>query len=166
MRKGTVTIFKTKWIPAAVAAAKSLQSCPTLCDPIDGSPPVSPVPGILQARTLEWVAISSSNVWKWKVKGSRSVVSNPQRLCGLQPSRLLRPWDFPGKSTNGLILFTRPVVWVSREGPCVVHLTHAHVCSSFLNSIDPLPPAPCNLSTKETGSRVSHILDCPLHSRG
>ena len=52
----------------AAAAAKSLQSCPTLCDPIDGSPPGSPVPGILQARTLEWVAISSSNAWKWKVK--------------------------------------------------------------------------------------------------
>ena len=55
-------------IPAAAAAAKSLQSCPTLCDPIDGSPPDSPVPGILQARTLEWVAISFSNTWKWKVK--------------------------------------------------------------------------------------------------
>ena len=53
----------------AAAAAKSLQSCPTLCDPIDGSPPGSPVPGILQARTLEWVAISFSNAWKWKVKG-------------------------------------------------------------------------------------------------
>ena len=51
-----------------VAAAKSLQSCPTLCDPIDVSPPDSPVPGILQARTLEWVAISFSNAWKWKVK--------------------------------------------------------------------------------------------------
>ena len=51
------------------AAAKSLQSCPTLCDPIDGSPPGSPVPGILQARTLEWVAISFSNAWKWKEKG-------------------------------------------------------------------------------------------------
>ena len=50
------------------AAAKSLQSCPTLCDPIDGSPPGSPVPGILQARTLEWVAISFSNTRKWKVK--------------------------------------------------------------------------------------------------
>ena len=50
------------------AAAKSLQSCPTLCDPIDGSPPGSPVSGILQARTLEWVAISFSNAWKWKVK--------------------------------------------------------------------------------------------------
>ena len=50
------------------AAAKSLQSCLTLCDHIDGSPPGSPVPGILQARTLEWVAISFSNAWKWKVK--------------------------------------------------------------------------------------------------
>ena len=50
------------------AAAKSLQLCQTLCDPIDGSPPGSPIPGILQARTLEWVAISSSNAWKWKVK--------------------------------------------------------------------------------------------------
>ena len=50
------------------AAAKSLQSCPTLCNPIDGSPPGSPVPGILQARTLEWVATSFSNAWKWKVK--------------------------------------------------------------------------------------------------
>ena len=52
----------------AAAAAKSLQSCPTLCDPTEGSPPGSPVPGILQARTLEWVAISFSNAWKWKVK--------------------------------------------------------------------------------------------------
>ena len=54
--------------PAAAAAAKSLQLCPTLCDSLDGSPPGSPVPGILQARTLEWVAISFSHAWKWKVK--------------------------------------------------------------------------------------------------
>ena len=53
---------------AAAAAAKSLQSYPTLYNPIDGSPPGSPSPGILQARTLEWVAISFSNAWKWKVK--------------------------------------------------------------------------------------------------
>ena len=65
------------------SAAKSLQSCPTLCDPIVSSPPGSPVPGILQARTLEWVAISFSKVWKWKVEW-----------------RLLRPWDFPGKSAG------------------------------------------------------------------
>ena len=51
-----------------VTAAKSLQSCLTLCDPIDGSPSGSPIPGILQARTLEWVAISFSNVWRLKVK--------------------------------------------------------------------------------------------------
>ena len=53
---------------AAAAAAKFLQWCPTLCDPISGSPPGSPIPGILQARILEWVAISFSNAWKWKVK--------------------------------------------------------------------------------------------------
>ena len=52
----------------AAAAVKSPQSCPTLYDPRDGSPPSSPIPGILQARTLEWVAISFSNAWKWKVK--------------------------------------------------------------------------------------------------
>ena len=52
----------------AAAAAKSLQLCPTLCNPIDGGPPGSPVPGVLEARTLEWVAISFSNAWKWKVK--------------------------------------------------------------------------------------------------
>ena len=53
---------------AAAAAAKSLQSCPTLCNPRDGSPPGSPIPGILQARTLEWAAISFSSASKWKVK--------------------------------------------------------------------------------------------------
>ena len=60
-----------KWVSslhAAAAAAKLLQSCLTLCDPRDGSPPGFPIPGILQARTLEWVAISFSNAWKWKVK--------------------------------------------------------------------------------------------------
>ena len=56
------------WGKHCAATAKSLQSCPTLCDPIDGSPPGSPVPGILQARVVEWGAISFSNAWKWKVK--------------------------------------------------------------------------------------------------
>ena len=60
--------FQLQYHLSAAAAAKPLQSCPTLCDPIDGSPPGSPIPGILQARTLEWVAISFSNAWKWKVK--------------------------------------------------------------------------------------------------
>ena len=60
--------FKLNIETAAATAAKSLQSCPTLCDPIDSSPLGSSVPGILQARTLEWVAVSFSNAWKWKVK--------------------------------------------------------------------------------------------------
>ena len=65
-----VQYFLIQWLQwlYAAAAAKSLQLCPTQCDPIDGSPPGSPVPGILQARTLEWVATSFSNAWKWKVK--------------------------------------------------------------------------------------------------
>ena len=79
--------------PYAAAAAKSLQSCPTLCDPRDGSPPSSPIPGILQARTLEWVAISFSNAGKWKLK-----------VKSLSRVRLLATpwtsWDFPGKSTG------------------------------------------------------------------
>ena len=60
--------FLLTLISPAAAAAKLLQSCPTLCDPRDGSPRGSPAPGILQERTLEWVAISFSNAWKWKVK--------------------------------------------------------------------------------------------------
>jgi len=63
-----ISFLLTSFPAAAAAAAKSPQSCPTLCDAIDSSPPGSPVPGILQARTLEWVAISFSNAWKWKVK--------------------------------------------------------------------------------------------------
>ena len=135
---------------AAAAAAKLLQSCPTLCDPMDCSQPGSSVPGILQARMLEWLPclpprehtvwrllllsrfssvwlcatpqtaahqappslgfsrqehwsglpfpspMHESEKWKW----SRSVVSNPQQPHGLQPSRLLHPWDSPGKSTG------------------------------------------------------------------
>ena len=85
---------------AAAAAAKSLQSCLTLWDPIDCSPPGSSVPRILQARPLEWVAISFSSAWKEKWKGSHSVMSDSQWSHGLQPTRLLCPWDFPGKSTG------------------------------------------------------------------
>ena len=78
---------------AAAAAAASLQSCLTLCDPIDGSTSGFPVPGILQARTLEWVAISFSNAWKWKVK-----VKSPSRV------QLSDPMDcsLPGSSVHGI----------------------------------------------------------------
>ena len=86
--------------PSPSAAAKSLQSCPTLCDPIDGSPPGSPVPGILQARTLESVAISFSSAWKWKVK--------VKSLSRVQPSAT--PWtvSFQAPPSMG---FSRQEYW-------------------------------------------------------
>ena len=87
---------------AMLCYAKSLQSCPTLFNPIDGSPPGSGVLGILQARILEWVAICFSSAWKEKseseVAHSCPTLSDP--IHGLKPTRLLRPWDFPGKSTG------------------------------------------------------------------
>ena len=99
---------------SATAAAKSLQSCPTLCDPIGGSPPDSPVPGILQARILEWVAIYFCNTRKENWKWIHSVISNYKRPQGLHPTRLLRPWDFPGKSTGVGCHFLLPApVWPS-----------------------------------------------------
>ena len=78
---------------AAAAAAKSLQSCPTLCDPRDGSPPGSPVSGILQARILEWVAISFSNAWKWKVKVKLLSRPTPSDPMDCSP---------PGSSVHGI----------------------------------------------------------------
>ena len=92
--------LRLKYLHTAAADAKSLQSCPTLCDPIESSPPGSPVPGILQARTLEWVAISFSNEWKWKVKvKSLSRVwlpATPWTAAHQAPPSM----DFPGKSTG------------------------------------------------------------------
>ena len=81
-------------------AAKSLQSCLTLCDPRDGSPPSSPIPGILQARTLEWVAVSFSNAWKWKVK--------VKSLSPVRPS--VTPWTaaFQAPASMG---FSRQEYW-------------------------------------------------------
>ena len=73
------SVFSSSFPGTWAATAKSLQSCPTLCDPADGSPPGSPVPGILQARTVEWVAISFSSAWKW----SHSVVSDSLQPHGL-----------------------------------------------------------------------------------
>ena len=90
------TNFRKKKILSYLLLLLSLQSCPTLCNPRDGSPPGSPVPGILQARTLEWVAISFSNAWKW----SHSDVSDSWRPHGPQPTRLLHPWDSLGRSTG------------------------------------------------------------------
>ena len=95
----TVIVNRKGLKKAATAAAKSLQSCPTLCDPIDGSPPGSPSLGF--SRQEHWSGLPfpspmhESAKWKW----SRSVVSDSSQPHGLQPTRLFRPWDFPGKST-------------------------------------------------------------------
>ena len=85
---------------AAAAAAKSLQSCLTLCDPTDSSPPGSPIPAILQARILEWVAISFSNAWKWKVK-----------VKSLSRVRLLAtPWTAAYQAPPSVV-FSRQEYW-------------------------------------------------------
>ena len=96
----------------AAAAAKSLQSCQTLCDPVDGSPPGSPIPWILQARTLEWVAISFSNAWNWKVK-----VKSFSRV-GL----LATPWIAVYQAPPSMG-FSRQEYWSGLPLPSPVYLT-------------------------------------------
>ena len=94
----------------AAAAAKSLPSCPSLCDPRDGSPPGSPVPGILQARTLEWLAVSFSNAWKWKVKGK-----------SLSRVRLLAtPWTAAHQASPSMG-FSRQEYWSGVPLPSPIH---------------------------------------------
>ena len=99
---------------SAAAAAKSLQSCPTLCNPIDGGPRGSPVPGILQARTLEWVAIAFSNAWRWKVK-----------VKLLSRVRLSDPMDcsLPGSSVHG-IFQARVLEWGAIAFSSMQHHVH------------------------------------------
>ena len=107
----------------AFAIAKSLQSCPTLCDPIDGSPPGPAVPGILQARTLEWVAVSSSNAWKWKVKVK--ALSRVPLLATPQTAAYQAP-PFMG--------FSRQEYWSGMPLPSPSqHLALVNLYFSFLN---------------------------------
>ena len=112
----TVSHWQSSWgsrfpVGDAAAAAKSLQSCPTLCDPIDGSPLGSPVPGILQARTLEWVAISFSNAWKWKLK-----------VKSLSHVRLLAtPWTAAYQASLSMG-FSRQEYWSGVPLPSLGHL--------------------------------------------
>ena len=87
-------------IHAAAAAAKSLQSCPTLCDPMDSSLPGSSIHGIFWATVLEWGAIAFSHPLHAAACQVASVLSDSVRPHGLQPTRLLRPWDSPGKNTG------------------------------------------------------------------
>ena len=101
---------------AAAATAKLLQSCPTLCDPTDGSPPGSPVPRILQARTLEWVAISFSNACKWKVKG--------KSLSRVWPSAT--PWTAASQAPPSMG-FSRQEYWSG------VPLPSPDVCTPMVN---------------------------------
>ena len=114
------------------AAAKSLQSCPTLCDPIDGSPPGFPAPGILQARTLEWVAIYLSNAWKWEVK-----------VKSLSHVRLLAtPWtaahqtplsmDFPGKNTGvGCHCLLLAMYTYIKSSQCILWISYNFNCQLY-----------------------------------
>ena len=90
----------SNWTNWTAADAKSFQSCLTLCDPIDGSPPGSSVPGILQARTLEWVVISFSTAWKWKVK-----------VKSISRARLLAtPWTAAYQAPPSMV-FSRQEYW-------------------------------------------------------
>ena len=106
-------------------AAKSLQSCPTLCDPRDGSPPGSPVPGTLQARTLEWVAISSSNAWKWKVKG------NSLSRVGL----LATPWTAAYQAPPSMG-FSRQEYWSRMPLPSLINWTKQQKIPVYLPNRD------------------------------
>ena len=123
----------------AAAAAKSLQSCLTLCDPIDGSPPGSSIPGSLQARTLEWVAISFSNAWKWKVK--------VKSLSHVQLSAT--PWTAAYQAPPSMGI-SRQEYWsgVPLLSPIYIYIythTHIYVC---------VTESPC--CTPETNATLYH----------
>ena len=109
---------------SAAAAAESLQLCPTLCDPIDSSPSGSTVPGILQARTLEWVAISVSNVWKWKVK-----------VKSLRRARLLAtPWTAAYQAPPSMG-FSRQEYWSGVPLPSPSVFFYIELISSSIKNI-------------------------------
>ena len=118
-------IFLLSWqrsinLYAAAAAAKSLQSCPTLCDPIDGRPSRCPIPGILQVTTLEWVTISFPNAWKWKVKvKSFSCVW-----------LFVTPWTAAYQAPPSMG-FSRQEYWSGLPLPSPIDLYDVHINSGF-----------------------------------
>ena len=118
-------IFHGDLITPSAAAAKSLQSCLTLCNPVDSSPPGSPVPGILQSRTLEWVAISFSNVWKWKVKVKS--LSHVQLLVTSRTAAYQAPppWDFTGKSTG---VGCHCLFWITPRNALLFYISSHQEC--------------------------------------
>ena len=119
------------------AAARSLQSCPTLCDPIDGGSPLGcPVPGILQVRTLEWVAISFSNAWKWKVK-----------VKSLSRFRLLAtPWTAAYQAPPSMG-FSRQEYWTGVPLPSLWMIPTCKQTSKFCWCNDEPKHSPCFHST-------------------
>ena len=121
--------------PIQYTAAKSLQLCPTLCNPIDGSPPGSEIPGILQARTLEWVSISFSNAWKWKVK-----------VKSLSRVRLVAtPWTAAYQASPSMG-FSRQEYWSGLPLPSPIQYAAAAAaaslqsCPTLCDPIDGSPP--------------------------
>ena len=137
---------------SSAAAAKSLQSCPTLCDPIDSSPPGSPIPGILQARILEWVAISFSNAWKWKVK--------VKSFSRAQPLAILWTAAFQAPLSTG---FSRQEYWSGVPLPPLKKCLSSvqFIRSVVSNSLQPhesqhtRPPCPSPSSGVHSDSRPS-----------
>ena len=111
---------------AAAAAAKLLQSCPTLCDPIDGSPPGSPVLGILQARTLEWVAISFSTSYSWRGM-LFIVVCYYKQLCCIPFCIFFMDQDLQHTSLLLIVLFRFEFYLLLSTKPCMPHFSHLGV---------------------------------------
>ena len=162
----------------SLAAAKSLQSCLTLCDPIDGSPPGSPIPGILQAKTLQWVAISFSNAWKWKVKVKSlsrvRLLATPWTVAHQAPlsmgfprqeywSGLPRP--SPGDLPDPGIEPTSPALaggffyhWAIREARVILLYTHY---SHFLKLGEIKQLSQCHTFMLESGSKLSLLYLIP-----
>jgi len=143
---GRTAIILTCFDTFAAAAAKSLQSCLTLCDPIDSSPPGSPIPGILQERTLEWVAISFSSAWKWKVEKVKGKSLSPVQLFAT-------PWAAAYQAPPSMG-FSRQEYWSGvplpspmNESAAAAEAKSLQLCPTLCNPIDGSPP----------GSRISGI---------
>ena len=150
-----------------LVAAKSLQSCPTLCNPTDGSPPASPDPGILQARTLEWVAISFSNAWKWKVKVKSLSHVRPSATPWTSAYQVPLSMGFSRQEYwSGVPLPSPPVVLTKKQWKTVDFrseaqnfITHskAVMLVSRLYHV-PLPPDPMRMTRRSPGR-------CYIHTR-
>ena len=141
------TFIRLKCFTAA-ATAKSLQSCPTLCDPIDGGPSGSTVPGILQARTLEWVAISFSNAWKWKVK-----------VKSLSHVRLLvTPWTAAYQAPPSMG-FSRQEYWSGVPLPSLTSYLHTNWNLLLYQKESALPMMGSQLAANESRRYLEGLLD-------